>query len=190
MIKLTTTSTFLALVITCQYYSNINPSEWDNSEYTRHIKQSVQVSDTNTFMYISSKYMYVYFEHTPGHSKYKYLSWYLFEPWRKLPIVVCFDWSLFLHSHMAILFDLNESCRTGSTIMVLLKESMTLVTLREFSIGSVVKHLKLPVTDDFAGVVKIPKLFKRDLTAKGDKIWYFHFCGVIWLFSRDTLIFG
>jgi hypothetical protein len=41
------------------------------------------------------------------------------------------------------------------------------------------KHLKLPVTDDFAGVVKIPKLFKRDLPAKGDQIWYFHFCGVI-----------
>jgi hypothetical protein len=48
-------------------------------------------------------------------------------------------------------------------------------------IGS--KHLKLPVTDDFAGVVKIPKLFKRDLPAKGDQIWYFHFCGVILLLS-------
>jgi hypothetical protein len=46
-------------------------------------------------------------------------------------------------------------------------------------IGS--KHLKLPVTDDFAGVVKISKLFKRDLPAKGDQIWYFHFCGVILL---------
>jgi hypothetical protein len=40
------------------------------------------------------------------------------------------------------------------------------------------------VTDDFAGVIKIPKLFKRDLPAKGDQIWYFHFCGVILLFSR------
>jgi hypothetical protein len=43
---------------------------------------------------------------------------------------------------------------------VLIKESMTLVTLREFSIRSAVKHLKLPVTDDFAGVVKIPKLLR------------------------------
>jgi hypothetical protein len=41
-------------------------------------------------------------------------------------------------------------------------------------IGS--KHLKLPVTDDFAGVVKIPKLFKRDLPAKGDQIWYLWGC--------------
>ena len=54
-------------------------------------------------------------------------------------------------------------------------------------IGS--KHLKLPVTDDVAGVVKIPKLSKRDLPAKGDPIWYFHFCGVILLFSRYKLIF-
>ena len=154
----------------------------------------MQVSNTNTLLYISSKdiikCMCILNTHL-GHSKHNYLSWYLFGPWRKLPIVVRFDSSLFLHSHMAMLFELNESCRTGSTIMVLLKESMTLVTLREFSIRSVVKHLKLPVTDDFAGVVKIPKLFKRDLTAKGDQIYqYFHFCGVIWLFSRYILIFG
>ena len=127
----------------------------------------MQVSDTNTFLYISSKDIIkctvcVFWTHTWAIQNTNYLSWFLFEPWRKLPIVVRFDWSLFLHSHMAILFDMNESCRTGSTIMVLIKESMTLVTLREFSIRSAVKHLKLPVTDDFAGVVKIPKLFKRD----------------------------
>ena len=120
--------------------------------------------------------------------------WYLLKPWRKLQIVLRFDCSLLLHPHMRILFYFNESGKTGFTLMILIKQSMILFTfILEFSILVAVwefphqigsKHLKLPVTDDFAGVVKIPKLVKRDLPAKGDQIWYFHFCGVILLFSR------
>ena len=68
-----------------------------------------------------------------GHSKLYLFNtntwvWYLFKPWRKLQNVLRFDCSLLLHPHMRILFYFNESGRTGSTLMILIKQSMILFT--------------------------------------------------------------
>ena len=96
---------------------------------------------------------------------------------------VRFDWSLFLHSHMAILFDWNESCRTGSNKRINDIGNLTGVFHQISS-----KAFKATCDRRFCRCGKDPKTVEG--SAKGYQIWYFHFCGVIWLFSRYILIFG